>query len=53
MSDDFKLQLSVKLDGAHLLNIRAGSTLEFHELLKDAVESAELHPVRCPRSGRL
>lgn len=47
MSDDFKFQLSVKIDGSHLLNIRAGSSLEFFEEIKDAVESAELIASAC------
>jgi hypothetical protein len=42
MSDDFKFQLSVKIEGQHLLNIRGGSALEFFEEIKEAVESAEL-----------
>lgn len=39
--EDFKLQLSVKIDGQHLLNIRSASAQEFDELLKFCVANAE------------
>lgn len=39
--DDFKFQLSVKIDGSHLLNLRAVESGEFGQMLKWAVENAE------------
>jgi hypothetical protein len=42
VSDDFRFQLSVKVDGQHLLNIRATNEIEFWDGLKSAVENAEL-----------
>lgn len=39
--DDFKFQLSVKIDGQHLLNLRAAESNEFGDMLKWAVENAE------------
>ena len=39
--DDFKLQLSIKIDGQHLLNIRSDSWMDFGELLEAAVKNAE------------
>jgi hypothetical protein len=40
--DDFRFQLSVKVDGQHLLNIRADNEIDFWSGLKAAVENAEL-----------
>lgn len=41
MSEDFKIQLSVKVDGQHLVNIRSADTSEFGDLLAWAVENAD------------
>jgi hypothetical protein len=40
--DDFRFQLSVKVDGQHLLNIRADNEIDFWGGLRAAVENAEL-----------
>jgi hypothetical protein len=40
--EDFKLQLSVKIDGVHLFNIRAENAKELFELIATTVEHAEL-----------
>lgn len=42
MSENWKLQLSLKLDGQHLLNIRAEMPEEFGSLLRSAVDDAPL-----------
>jgi hypothetical protein len=40
--EDFTLQLSIKIDGVHLFNIRASDPAEFWALVGNAVEHAEL-----------
>lgn len=47
MSDNFCLQLSVKIDGTHLLNIRSEGAEEFGTLLKWSVENAEQIQTAC------
>lgn len=41
MSENWKLQLSLKIDGVHLLNLRADTIEEFSELLARAEEHRE------------
>ncbi len=41
ISPPWKVQLSIKVDGVHLLNIRAGTVEELRELMADAVKQQE------------
>jgi hypothetical protein len=47
MSDDFTYQLSVKIDGQHLLNIRSDDAQKFSAMLRHAVENAEQIQAAC------
>ena len=47
MSENFKYQLSVKIDGQHLLNLRTETVEEFNAQLKWAVENAEQLQLAC------
>lgn len=41
MSEEYRFQLSVKIDGSHLLNLRAEKADEFGQMLAWAVDNAE------------
>ncbi len=40
MAEDYKIQLSVKIDGVHMLNVRSNDTADFGALLKWTVDNA-------------
>lgn len=47
MSENWKLQISIKIDGVHLLNVRAESPEEFGAILEATVSQSEMIATAC------
>jgi hypothetical protein len=42
MNEDFRFQLSIRIDGQHLLNVRSGNAVDFGADIRSAVDDAEM-----------